>query len=80
MFADFDPDDEYDYMGANVRELEDTIGTISAMVEELGGRYTWRQVRGLRHATDEASRLIDDISTGLPPQSAGIASEELGIL
>ena len=80
--ADFDAplECDFDEVANNVIDLDDVIADMSVMVEGIGGRFTWRQVMGIRNAIEEATRLIGEIHAGKPPQYAGFAITKSGLV
>lgn len=81
MGAGFDvSDDDEEDVSFNISQLEGVIGTIRMLADGIGGRHTWRQVKGVRRATEEASRLMSKIGAGSPPQAADFAATELGLV
>lgn len=61
-------------------KIESTMQTIQTLVDAMGSRRSWREVREIHRATEMAGELIDSIRQQTPEQFADMAATELGLI
>ena len=77
LSEDEDPDADY---STYVRKVRSEIYTMKTLIDEIGSRPTWRQLREMRRATHMAAQWMEEVPVGSPYQAVSMAESGLGLI